>query len=648
MSTTARSATGPQRRIALSARLRPRDPGSNFAFLWRMPAGLDPARLAEAARRAFGAQRGLHERFEFTSRGGIVAVSVHTPVDCPVRHYDRLSDLQVHVATLGDTTRGTADWPLFDIEVARIGSEVYFVFTGSHLVADATMLYHLLADLDARYADLDAAPDCTLSPSQADPGDDQFDTARTYFTDLLTGIETLTISDWGRRDRDGRIPGRHVRHRPHPSGYDAAKGLAVQLGVRRYSVLLTVFGLLVTALAGAPRVVVSNPVSGRHGGGTAARIRGLLTNALPVLIDTDRHRAFGALCRQVDEQVTALIAVETSAFADVARGLLAANDVEATLPSASFTVYPQPLTPSIDGRRAVAVEVARRYLQYPLTVNVEVSDGRATLLVECADEVPAGDVNGSYWHLLHHAVQNPDARLEEFSWCPDMLQASYLPAVRFGRTSTVVERFSAVAAAHPYATAIESTGATIDYRDLEHAADVIAAQLASHPASMIGVSMDPGIDLVTVVLGVLKAGRAYVPIRPDTPRDRVEAIVQACDGLPIVGTFREDWQDIPGATALHVQLRTPGYTRTPLHPVAPPRPTDTAYVLFTSGTTGRPKGVQISHASVTGMLDAVTADMSLAGKRWSWYHSFAFDASVWEMFGALLFGGVLCIPSPQS
>ena len=646
MTGTSRPAGVSQRRIALAAQLRPRDPGSNFAFLWHMPAGLDATRLAAAAERAFGAQHGLRERFEFTSRGDIVAVPVHARVDCPTRRYDGLRQLQEHVGVLGDTARVITRWPLFHIEVALVGDDIYFVFAGSHLVGDATMLYHLLGDLDDRYADLDMAPDCVGSPSEADHGADQSSMAGEYFDGLLDGFDTLAISGWVRRDRAGRIPGRITRHAAHPDGYRAAKGLAGRLTVRRYSVLLTTFGLLVTALAGESRVVISNPVSGRHAGGAAARVRGLLTNALPVVIDTERHTTFAALACDVDQQVSALIALENCSFADVARRLLPANDVEAALPSASFTVYPRPLAPALGGQPALPVEVPRRYLQYPLTVNVEVRDGQATLLVECADELSVGDVDVTFWHILDQAVRDPHTQLREFSWCPDIVDGSLLPALRRPRAETLIQRFDAVVARTPHAPAIECAGTAIDYRELSQAADIVAAHVAGLPAGMIGVAMEPGVELVATVLGVLRAGRTYVPIRPDTPRARVESIVTACRGLLIAGTFDDAWSDIPGATPV-----TLGTIVAPDHgpnTATPAKPSDTAYVLFTSGTTGRPKGVQISHASVTGMLDSVAEDMSLTGRRWSWYHSFAFDASVWEMFGALLFGGVLCIPCAQA
>ena len=155
--------------------------------------------------------------------------------------------------------------------------------------------------------------------------------------------------------------------------------------------------------------------------------------------------------------------------------------------------------------------------------------------------------------------------------------------------------------------------------------------------------MEPSIGLVAVLLGVLKSGRAYVPIHPGLPPARVQSMVRTCGGeLPVL-SFDHDWTAVQGLR----DLRLEPVSRPKSH-MAGPRPDETAYVIFTSGTAGEPKGVPITHAAVTSMLSSILAAMPVRGMRWSLYHSFAFDASVWEIFGALLFDGVLCIPTGRN
>ena len=123
--------------------------------------------------------------------------------------------------------------------------------------------------------------------------------------------------------------------------------------MRRYSVLLTVYGLVVAALARQRKVTISNPMSNRRRSGRGSQNPGLMTNALPVMVDTTRFTTFAALCADVDRQVGMLIEYEGCAFADIARELLRDAHVDATVPSASFTLYPQPIAPVLNGEPAV-------------------------------------------------------------------------------------------------------------------------------------------------------------------------------------------------------------------------------------------------------------------------------------------------------
>jgi amino acid adenylation domain-containing protein len=288
--------------------------------------------------------------------------------------------------------------------------------------------------------------------------------------------------------------------------------------------------------------------------------------------------------------------------------------------------------------------VDRRFLQYPLSLNIEVAPGYVTLIVERADDVPDVDLPGVFWGIVRQVAGNPEVPLPAIAWADAPERASRLPQVRmFEPARTLVDEFADAVRRHGDATAIECGGKYISYRQLDAESDGIAAQIAAafpDDQRFVGVSMEPSIELVAALLGILKSGRAYVPIHPGLPAARVQSMVRACRELTVVGAVAEGWTDVPG---LHHHILRP--VNRPASPVAGPGPDDTAYVMFTSGTTGEPKGVPITHAAVTSMLSSVAAAMPVRGMRWSFYHSFAFDASVWEIFGALLFDGVLCIPT---
>jgi amino acid adenylation domain-containing protein len=207
--------------------------------------------------------------------------------------------------------------------------------------------------------------------------------------------------------------------------------------------------------------------------------------------------------------------------------------------------------------------------------------------------------------------------------------------------------FSRQAARTPDAIAVTTGKGSMSYGELDRRAGLVAARLVAsgvRPGDLVPVFVSRR-EAVTAILGVLMAGAAYVPLDPRHPESRLTGLVGRI-GATVVVTDDE----------LAVRARNwPVATLVPVEPPADEAPAapspevevtadDLAYVMFTSGSTGTPKGVQITHRNVTRLM-AVTAGLyGLGGEDvWTMTHSYAFDFSVWEMWGALLFGGRLVV-----
>ncbi|MGP3634596.1 amino acid adenylation domain-containing protein, partial [Streptomyces sp. 24-1644] len=191
------------------------------------------------------------------------------------------------------------------------------------------------------------------------------------------------------------------------------------------------------------------------------------------------------------------------------------------------------------------------------------------------------------------------------------------------------ERFAERAASHPDAPALTCAGTTLTYRELNARADELAAGLHAAgvaPGDLVGICLTRSADLVATMLAVLKADAVYVPLDPDHPADRRTRTAEDA-GLRLTV---DDTAPLTGH---------PAHPRPPAGP-----PTSPAYVIHTSGSTGRPKGVVVPHAHVTALVDATREDFGLTpADTWTFFHSAAFDFSVWEIWGALLTGGRLVV-----
>jgi len=199
------------------------------------------------------------------------------------------------------------------------------------------------------------------------------------------------------------------------------------------------------------------------------------------------------------------------------------------------------------------------------------------------------------------------------------------------------EGFRRAVARHPDRPAIRHEGVTLSYQDLDRRVAELAAALDVDPSAPVGVLLDRSPDMVAAALAVIRVGASYVPIDPATPPARIAAIL--ADAAPSVVITSSVLADVVDGPLLLVDdpLPTGGVDR-------PSTEDHRAYVIFTSGTTGRPKGVQVTHGNLLRLFTATEEQYAFgASDVWTLFHSFAFDFSVWEMWGPLLYGGCLVI-----
>ena len=191
----------------------------------------------------------------------------------------------------------------------------------------------------------------------------------------------------------------------------------------------------------------------------------------------------------------------------------------------------------------------------------------------------------------------------------------------------------------------------LTYRQLNRRANQLAHYLQNlgiGPECLVVIYLERSIELMVAILGILKAGAAYVPVEPTLPQERV-ALVLADTRASVLLTESQLVSKLPPSQAHLVCLDTDWQRiaqQPAANPASPVTPDNLAYAIYTSGSTGKPKAVLVSHYNVTRLFD-VTQPLFHFDETdvWTLFHSYAFDFSVWEMWGALLFGGRLVIVS---
>jgi amino acid adenylation domain-containing protein len=195
----------------------------------------------------------------------------------------------------------------------------------------------------------------------------------------------------------------------------------------------------------------------------------------------------------------------------------------------------------------------------------------------------------------------------------------------------------------PDAVALVDGESKVSYRELVERANRMAHSLRSlgvQTGDRVGVCLNRSADLVVVLLAVLSAGATYVPMDPGYPAERLRLLAEDA-GLAVIVTGQnfESARNVSPAELVALAADAPAEP-----PQTGVTPDDPAYVIYTSGSTGKPKGVVIPHRNVARLLSATSTELRFGPEDgWTWFHSVAFDFSVWEIWGCLATGGRLVV-----
>jgi amino acid adenylation domain-containing protein len=467
------------------------------------------------------------------------------------------------------------------------------------------------------------------------------------------------------------------------------KHLAQREGATLFMTLLAAFQVLLSRYAGQTDIVVGTPVAGRNRMELEGLI-GFFINTLVMRTDLSGEPTFRETLRRVREvclgaythqdvpfeklveelqperslsrnplfQVTFQLFSAAPSMASVGQ---TAND------SATF-VESEQLAESLESEDAapdaeVSLDIERGTAIFDLTFDMWETDGKLSGRVEYStdlfDAATIARLLDSYLQLLEGAAANPDARISELPLLGASARAVLLDEWNETRadysTDTLLhELFEQQAEAAPSAVAVVFEQEQLTYAELNRRSNQLAHYLkglGAGPETRVGVLMERSVEMVVALLGVLKAGAAYVPLDSSYPHERLRFMVddagvdvllaqeRAASFLPEDDDVRLVLVDAAGEA---ISRESEENSQSGAHP------NNLAYVIYTSGSTGRPKGVMISHRAVCNhmlwMKSAVPLEASDAVLQKT---PISFDASVWEFYAPLMAGARLVIARPE-
>ncbi len=655
---------GPQKHLWLAAQLgRDASAAYNESFVLRLSGTLD----AEALRAAVADVVGRHEalRATFHPRGEWQRISETVAFDWSRADFSdpaaaaRESVVETWVSAELRRPFDLVSGPVVRASLARVGGgEHVLVFAMHHLVCDAVSVEIVQRELAERYSAHTRGEGARLAPCaqlsefvawlQQRETSGEAREAEAYWSARFQPVpERLALPTDRRRPQAPTYAGASARAFLDERLSAGVAELGAAHGCTPLMTLLAAFALLLHRLTGQDDVVIGVPCSSRDAS-LHAELVGYCLSILPI-----RSRITGATTGvELLKGIRAAVAGGME-HSRLSLGHLAERLGEgAPSISVTFNFDAAGSPPSFHGMTAEPLDVDTGTAKFDLVVDVRRAGARFELALGYnTDLFAAATIDrwiSSYRVLLTALVEQPGERASDY---PAMTAAEYGEVVGWsgegmvrGDPPCVPGRFAAHAARQPSFPAIVCDGERMEYGELDARSNRVAhrlRELGAGPETRVALLADRSVHLVVGVLGVLKAGAAYVPLDPSWPRELLGFMIRDSGARLVLVEhgLRDLAGGAPGETVILEESASEGDG----HPVGPaPCGESLAYVLYTSGSTGKPKGVAVEHRQLLSYLDAVHARLGLeVGARFAMVSTAAADLGHTSLFSALCTGGTL-------
>ncbi|TRW90814.1 non-ribosomal peptide synthetase [Candidatus Methylobacter oryzae] len=560
--------------------------------------------------------------------------------------------------------------PLFKAQLLRLGGEDHILlFNMHHIVSDGwstgvmirdwCRLYEAavqnrepqLDELTIQYSDYAAWQRNWLQGAVLEQ---QLD----YWTNKLAGApELLELPTDNPRPAVMSYRGKHLQSTLNPILTQSIKQLSRKQGVTDFMTLLSAFTVLLFRYSGQTDIVVGCPIANRTQSQTEHLI-GFFVNTLALRMQIDADQAFSDLLNQVRKT-----ALEAYSHQDIPFEAL----VEKINPSRSLSHSPlfqvmfvlqnaPEAALELSDLQITPVESEHATAKFDLTLSVEEQGGTLVCNWEYNTDLFRQEtialMSEHFQVLLEGIVSGPEQSLAGLPLLTaaeqQRLQAWNRSESDYCQDLSIVDLFQAQAEKTPDNIAVVFESRQLTYRQLNQQANQLAHYLLDFKTGngLVGICVERSLEMIVGLLAILKAGAAYVPLDPDYPEQRLQFILED-SAVPVLLTQSHLLERVPASTAKVVCIDKEWdliADRPVDNPARQSGPGDLAYVIYTSGSTGKPKGCQLTQANVTRLFSATDHWYRFSEQDvWTLFHSYAFDFSVWEIWGALFYGGKLVI-----
>jgi len=623
-----------QQRMWLMYRLAPEGTAYNMPFALRQMGPLNKSALRSTIDAICRRHEAFRTTFAMTGEGPVQIISPFRPphwieVDLfrrpPDQRQQEAARLVEHEAIQPfDLEKG----PLARFLLIEIEPEDHvLVLTMHHIIGDQWSFGVIGSEFAAFYNAFCEGKTLSTKPVLLQYGDyavwerrcltdDWFTAQSDYWQKRLAGLSRLSLTTDFPRPAMQTFKGAHCMLELPASLIARLKDFSAERNATMFMTLLACFQILLSRYSGQNDVAVGSPIANRTQSAVESII-GSFVNTLVLRTDLSGNPTFEELLARVREAALEAYANQDFPFDKLVEITHSSRDhSSAPLVQVLFNLANAPIGEiNVHGLSWVPFETETGAAQFDLSLTIETEIARKAYLTfntDLYDRQTIERMLGQYNVLLHSVAENPRARLSQLSMLTgpertQLLQDWNRTQKDYPQFECFPEMFEGQVDKTPDAIALSMGQEALCYRDLNAKANKLARYLRTldvRPGVVVGICLDRSVDMVVALLAVLKSGGAYVPLDPEYPRDRLRFMAEDA-GAAIVLTFANLSDQFDSRTCHMLCLdREQQRIAEEVDHNLPPTATsqDLAYILYTSGSTGQPKGVEIPHRALVNFL----------------------------------------------
>jgi amino acid adenylation domain-containing protein len=552
--------------------------------------------------------------------------------------------------------------PLIRVGLARIAPTRHLLIIDCHhIIMDFASFIVLVEEMTALYEGRTLPPVARQYRESAQALEAQVASPRMkrqeeyWLTRLAGDLPVLELPTDASRPMHPSHAGGHLFGRIGPALTAGLKKLARETETTLFMILFAAYSILLHRLSGQEEVIVGVPVGGRNLK-EARGVVGMFVNSLPARQRIDGSQSVREFLGEVKRTCLGLYDNQDYPFQSLVeklappalpgRNMIFDTMLELDVADAtSFHAGGLAFEYRKIHHRAATCDLVLQVLEHP---NQLVFD--FNFATDLFSKETIARWSESLETILASFVEQPSAQVDQIDVRSEAEKTAAVARSRPSRTipadATIHGLFARQVAKTPDAVALVHGDRRLSYRDLDARANRMARALRKtcgiKPDDLVALLLDRSEHQVIAILAVLKAGAAYVPIDPESPRERIEYILEDSRAKALIAEPRFlDLKTSTMQTVIDVRAR---FDDSDDDPGDLNQPADLAYVIYTSGSTGKPKGCLVTHHNVARLMRGTEEIFGFnADDVWPLFHSYAFDFSVWEIWGALLYGGKLVV-----